>query len=203
MVQKFENNQLNNPVEAARVGKKNLDASDAARSNLYDTAQEAERMKNFSPEEKETSRKLEDKLHTLMQSQDVVQLNQMLRDPNLKRFISQQLQREIMAELRAINMDKVHGHIRDGNMGAVTEEMAGRLQEVKQGYGDIFQRLAEELNKSEVIGEDRSVIAQLQNEVEEAETMVDQLLSSINNLPKTVQDEPPEPEQSETFFTNS
>lgn len=203
MVQKFENNQPNNPVEAARVGKKNLDASDVARSNLYDTAQEAERMKNLSPEEKETSRKLEDKLHTLMQSQDVVQLNQMLRDPNLKRFISQQLQREIMAELRAINMDKVHGHIRDGNMGAVTEEMAGRLQEVKKGYGDIFQRLAEELNKSEAIGEDRSVIAQLKNEVEEAETMVDQLLSNINNLPKTVQDAPPESERSETLFTNS
>jgi hypothetical protein len=29
-------------------------------------------------------------------------------------------------------MDKVRGHIRDGNMGAVTEEMSGRLNEVKK-----------------------------------------------------------------------
>jgi hypothetical protein len=192
MVQRFENNQPNNLVEAARVGQRNLDASDTTRSNLYDTAQEAERIKNLSPEEKETSRKLEEKLRTLMQSQDVVELNQMLHNPHLKRFISQQLQREIMAELRAISMDKVHGHIRDGNMGAVTEEMADRLQEVNKGYGDIFQRLAEELNKPEALSEDRSTIAQLQNEVEEAETMANQLLSSINNLPQTVQDMPPE-----------
>jgi hypothetical protein len=29
-------------------------------------------------------------------------------------------------------MDKVRGHIRDGNMGAVTEEMSSRLVDVKK-----------------------------------------------------------------------
>ena len=155
-------------------------------------------MKKLSPDDQEKSRNLEEKLHTLMKSQDVVQLNQMLRDPNLKQFISQQLQREIFAELRKIDMTKVRGHIRDGNMGAVTEEMSGRLHEVKKGYGDIFQQLTKELEKPNVLIDDRETIEDLMTEVEEAETMVDQLLSSISNLPQAVRDNPPETQQRET-----
>jgi hypothetical protein len=154
-------------------------------------------MNSLSPRDREKSHKIEEKLHTLIKSQDVVQLNEMLRDPNLKQFISQQLQREIFAELRSINMDKVHGNIRDGNTGAVTEEISGRLHEVKKGYGDIFQQLAKELEKPNVLIDDRETIEDLMNEVEEAETMVDQLLSSISNLPQAVRDNPPETQQRE------
>lgn len=184
MVQKWiENSQpALTPLESARVGQKKLDASYIAQSGLNNTIQQQNWLQNLSPEEQETSKNLEEQLHDLLKKWDVVRLNEILRDPALKQFISGQLQNEIFAELRSISMDKVRGHIRDGNMGAVTEEMSGRLNEVKKWYGDIFQRLAEELNKPEVLTEDRETIAQLQSEVEEAETMVNQLLSSINTV---------------------
>ncbi len=145
-------------------------------------------MRNFSPEEKNQSRDVTEKLHTLMANQDVVQLNQILRNPKFKHLISPQLQNEILAMLRTANMEKVRRDIGNGNIGAVTEEVSSRLHEVKKGYGDIFQRLAEELNKPEALVEDRTTIMQLQAEVSEAESMVNALLSSIN----AVSDMPPE-----------
>lgn len=176
-------------------GKQNLENNDPLKqasgrvewsARAEETLQQQFNQKNYldtlSPEDQETSKNLEEQLHDLLKKWDVIRLNEILRDPALKQFISGQLQNEIFAELRSISMDKVRGHIRDGNMGAVTEEMSGRLNEVKKWYGDIFQRLAEELNKPEVLTEDRETITQLQSEVEEAETMVDQLLSSINTV---------------------
>lgn len=161
--------------------------STRAEENLQQAFDQRQQMESLSPEDQKTSRDLEQQLHELLKKWDVIRLNEILRDPNLKQFISGQLQNEIFSELRSISMEKVRWHIRDGNMGAVTEEMSGRLHEVKKWYGDIFQKLAEELNKPEVLSEDRNIIAQLQGEVEEAEGMVDRLLSSINKVANSSQ----------------
>lgn len=189
-------NNRNNPENNDPFKKANsaLEWATTAEDRLQRQFDQKNYQDALSPEEQETSQNLENQLHELLKKGDVVRLNEILRDPNLKQFINGQLQKEIFAQLRSISMDKVRGHIRDGNMGAVTEEMSSRLVDVKKWYGDIFQRLAEELNQPEVLSEDRETIAQLQSEVQEAETMVDQLLSSINTVTKAprVKDMPPE-----------
>lgn len=193
-------NSRNNPENNDPFKKANsaLEWANTAEEQLQRQFDQQKHQNTLSPEEQETSQNIEDQLHELLKKWDVVRLNEILRDPNLKQFISGQLQNEIFSELRSISMDKVRGHVRDGNMWAVKEEMSGRLVDVKKWYGDIFQRLAEELNKPEVLSEDRATIAQLQGEVEEAETMVDQLLSSINSMSsasKRKENTPPPPLQ--------
>lgn len=186
-----QNPENNDPLKQASG---RIEWSTRAEQTLQQQFDQKKYLDSLSPEDQETSKNLEEQLQELLKKWDVVRLNEILRDPSLKQFISGQMQNEILGELRSISMDKVRGHIRDGNMGAVTEEMSGRLHEVKKWYGDIFQRLAEELNKPEVLSEDRTTIAQLQSEVEEAESMVDQLLSSINSVINTprVENMPPE-----------
>lgn len=186
-----QNTENNDPFKKANG---RVEWSARAEDNLQQAFDQRQQMESLSPEDQQTSRNLEKQLHELLKKWDIVRLNEILHDPALKQFISGQLQNEIFSELRSISMDKVRSHIRDGNMGAVTEEMSGRLHEVKKWYGDIFQKLAEELNKPEALSEDRNIIAQLQHEVEEAEGMVDRLLSSINkvaNFPQVETTPPP------------
>lgn len=170
-----KNLENNNPLNPSQ----NLDKSQKAEQVLAGRFQDDMRMRDMSTEEKKKVQEVQTDIQNLMQDNDIIKLNEKLRDPALKGLISDKLRREINDKLRAANKEKVRWYINAGNMGAVTDEMAAQLHEVKGWYHELFQRIDTELVQPEALTEDRDTLLSLRDEVEEAEWMVANLLSKL------------------------
>lgn len=98
-----KNPEDNNPLNPS----KNLDKSQKAQFALAGQMQEDMRMKDMSREEKQKIHEVQSDIENLIHDNNIVRLNEMLRDPALKGLISDKLKREINDALRAANKEKV------------------------------------------------------------------------------------------------
>ncbi len=122
-----KNLENNNPFNPSQ----NLEKSQKTQSALAGQVREDRRVRDMAPDEKKKVNEVESDIRNLMQHDDIIELNARLRDPSLKNFISDTLRRVINEWLRTANKEKIRGYINANNMGAVTDEMASQLHEVK------------------------------------------------------------------------
>ncbi len=98
-----KNPEDNNPLNPS----KNLDKSQKAEQVLAGRFQDDMRIRDMSTEEKKKVQEVQTDIQNLMQDNDIIKLNEKLRDPALKGLISDKLRREINDKLRAANKEKV------------------------------------------------------------------------------------------------
>lgn len=138
---------------------------------------------------------------------NIVRINEILRNPELKKLLSPTDLKEAFQKLRSIHMEEANKHIDTANLGAVRDDMSNRLDTVATGYHELFKNLQGHIETTGPIHEESGEnLVDLQNEVSEAESSIHALLRQINTIGNTptplvqwVQDMPPEPVKHDTI----
>lgn len=199
MVNKRLENQPGAFDKAAKQ-EKILSTNDNAFGNKPPETKNTEKM---TDEEVRKADEIATEIDLLRKSGNIVALNQKIHDPALSKFISPDLRRKIVAEMREIDTERISRDIQSGNMGAVKLDVAQRLEEVSTGYNELFKNLNQQREKLWPLSEESDMLASLSEEVQEAENMVNQLLSrikTIENAPRQNNaDQPPASTNRETL----
>ncbi len=174
-----------------------LSTNENAEGAFWNKPPEPKNAENLTDEEKQKSNEIATEIDLLRKSKNIVALNQKLHDPALSKYISSELRKRIVAEMREIDTGRISRDIQSGNMGAVKLDVAQRLEEVSNGYNELFKNLNQQREALLPLSDEYDMLASLSGEVQEAENMVNQLLGRIRTIENTprqnITDQPPGP----------
>lgn len=193
MAQKLEK-QPGAYAEAAKT-EKILSTNVKAEGAFGDKPPETRNTEKMTDKEVQKRNEIATEIDLLRKSRNIVALNQKIHDPTLSKYISPDLKRKIVAEMREIDTERISRDIQSGNMGAVKLDVAQRLEKVSTGYNELFKNLNQQREALWPLSEESDMLASLSEEVQEAENMVNQLLGrirTIENAPRQYNaDQPP------------
>lgn len=102
---------------------------------------ETKNTEKMTDEDAQKGNEIATEIDLLRKSRNIVALNQKIHDPTLSKYISPDLKRKIVAEMREIDTERISRDIQSGNMGAVKLDVAQRLEEVSTGYNELFKNI--------------------------------------------------------------
>lgn len=145
MVKKIENQP--GAFDKAAKQEKILSTNDKAEGAFGNKPPETKNTEKMTDEEVRRGNEIATEIDLLRKSGNIVALNQKIHDPALSKFISPDLKRKIVAEMREIDTSRISRDIQSGNMGAVKLDVAQRLEEVSTGYNELFKNLNQQREK--------------------------------------------------------
>lgn len=192
-VESLNQNDIKPRSEQQRILNESQQAVGTLAENTWDA--------KLTPEEKNQAKEIKTELN----GNNIVRINEILRNPKLRKLLSPTELKQAFQKLRSIHMDEAKQHIDTANVGAVRNDVTNRLDTVSQWYHEIFKNLQGHIESTGPIHEESGEnLVDLQNEVTQAEKAIQQLLRQINTLWNTpipigwAQDMPPETRNTDT-----
>ncbi len=177
MAFEIDQNRINKTLPAD-ISEKNQEAV----GTLNNQNNEWLQINNLTPEEQIQLKTAKQELKW----NNIVRINEILRNPELKKLLSPTDLKEAFQKLRSIHMEEANKHIDTANLGAVRDDMSNRLDTVATGYHELFKNLQGHIETTGQIHEESGEnLVDLQNQVEEAEVSIQQLLKQLNKVSNT------------------
>lgn len=144
----------------------------------------------FTPEEEKKAQETKKTLASSLENRDIVQINKIIRNPDLRKFLTPDALRQALATLRTMHMEALDKTSDNKALADIKGDVIEELTQVSHGYHELFRNLQGHLDRLEPFSQETESIINLQNEVADAENSVQDLLKNIN-----ASNQPPAPLQ--------